>query len=111
MRTRSSMGKMVNKLTKREISESYALIDRIARGVNQPYAREFSPKIVASQEIKAISVKPRENAFYMKEQTKDNVVLMRLNKSEKTKELPKIVFPKAFYDYFEVIETPPSKVG
>ncbi|MFT7144327.1 MAG: hypothetical protein ACI9TY_000295 [Alphaproteobacteria bacterium] len=117
MRTRASMGKMVNKLTKRELQESFAIIDRIARGSSQPYTRDFVPQIVAMNNNPAHintlpAVAQHENAFQIKEQTADNVIVMRSNsqRSRSVNASP-IIFPDAFYEYFEVIDNTPSKVG
>jgi hypothetical protein len=106
MRTRASMGKMVNKLTNREKSESFMLIERISRGVNHPYTKEFMPTIVASRDFSLEKLAVRENAFKVAEQNRDNVVVIR---SEKPgyKSQPQIVF----YEYFEVFEIKPQKTG
>lgn len=112
-RAKGTMGKMVEKLTKRELSSAFAIIDRISRGVSHPYTREFMPKIVAVNNAVA---KPsvRENAFVMREQTSDNVVVMR-SQPQKTASAVNastpIIFPAAFYEYFEIVEDKPSKVG
>lgn len=116
MRTRGSMGKMVNKLTKREKTQAFSMIDRIARGVSHPYTREFMPAVVASnvaepaqQTMQASPV--RESAFVVREQTADNVVVMRSEPKVASNAKPKMVFPDVFYEYFEVVEHQPKKVG
>lgn len=118
MRTRASMGKMVNKLTKREKADAFALIDRISRGVNQPLMREFvKPQLVASNtEITKPQMK-RESQFILKEQTDEAIVVarkpsaevVRLNEHRKVANSD-MTFPDAFYEYFEVISEN-SKVG
>lgn len=118
MRTRSSMGKMVNKLTMRERNESFAIIDRITRGSSQPYTRNFMPQVVAvNNENQRFSKLPvsnisHENNFHIHEQTGENVVVMRSNvQNVKSLNVKPITFPEVFYEYFEVIENIPSKVG
>lgn len=122
MRTRASMGKMVNKLTKREKAEAFALIDRITRGANQPYTREFiAPKVVTSNMNVQAEVK-RQSTFFIQEQTQESMVIsrnpaaevVRLNEHRQSEN--KVVnldmhFPKAFYEYFEIVNQLPSKVG
>ena len=111
MRTRSSMGKMVNKLTNREKNDAFLMIDRIARGVSHPYTKEFVPTVVASSHnIKPATSVVRESAFRVEAQTNDNVVIMRTEPKKQASQ-PKIVFPDVFYEYFEIIENQPQKVG
>lgn len=111
MRTRASMGKMVNKLTKREKSESFMMIDRIARGVNHPYTKEFTPTVVSRTDVQT-QARPevRENPFRVAEQGQDNVVVMR-QKEAAPKPVAQMVFPEVFYEYFEVIDKRPQKTG
>tara|TARA_R110000868_G_scaffold189695_1_gene432855 strand:+ start:41692 stop:42009 length:318 start_codon:yes stop_codon:yes gene_type:complete len=105
------MGKMVNRLTKRELSASFAIIDRIARGSSQPYTRAFVPQVVATNNQLPNQNVVRESSFQLKEQTSDNVVIMRANQNVRTTYSNDIIFPDAFYEYFEVIDNTPSKVG
>lgn len=110
MRTRASMGKMVNMLTKREKNDSFLLIERISRGVNHPYTKEFIPTVVASNHVVMENTKIRENEFKVAEYNKENVVVMRSDQN-RVRTQSKIIFPEVFYEYFEVIELQPQKVG